>query len=194
MGDIGTFVRGNGLQKADLKTEGTPAIHYGQIHTHYGVWTTETKSFVDPSFGTRLRRADPGSLIIATTSEDDDAVGKATAWIGTEPVAVSGDAFIFHHTLEPKYVSYFFQSDQFQTQKKRHITGAKVRRLSGEALSKIQMPVPSLEEQRRIVSILDQFDALVNDLSVGLPAELAARRKQYEHYRDKLLTFEEATP
>ena len=53
------------------------------------------------------------------------------------------------------------------------------------------IPVPPLEEQERIVAILDKFDALVNDLSVGLPAELAARRKQYEYYRDRLLTFEE---
>ena len=49
-----------------------------------------------------------------------------------------------------------------------------------------------MDEQSRIVATLDNFDALVNDLMVGLPAELAARRKQYEHYRDRLLTFEEA--
>jgi type I restriction enzyme S subunit len=52
--------------------------------------------------------------------------------------------------------------------------------------------VPSLEDQARIVATLDKFDALVNDLSVGLPAELAARRKQFEHYRDRLLTFRDA--
>ena len=54
------------------------------------------------------------------------------------------------------------------------------------------LPLPSLEEQQRIVEILDSFDALVNDLSSGLPAEIAGRRKQYEYYRDRLLTFEEA--
>ena len=54
------------------------------------------------------------------------------------------------------------------------------------------VPVPSLDEQRRIVAILDKFDALVNDLSTGLPAEIKARRQQYEYYRDKLLTFTEA--
>ena len=53
------------------------------------------------------------------------------------------------------------------------------------------IPVPSLDEQKRIVAILDKFDALVNDLSAGLPAELNARRKQYEYYRDRLLTFKE---
>ena len=68
----------------------------------------------------------------------------------------------------------------------------KVKRSRGEASRKIEIPVPPLEEQERIVAILDKFDALVNDLSIGLPAELAARRKQYEYYRDRLLTFEEA--
>jgi len=52
--------------------------------------------------------------------------------------------------------------------------------------------VPSDEEQQRIVAILDRFDALVNDISIGLPAEIKARRQQYEHYRDRLLTFREA--
>lgn len=56
----------------------------------------------------------------------------------------------------------------------------------------VLIPVPPLDEQARIVAILDRFDALVNDLSVGLPAELAARRKQYEYYRDRLLSFKEA--
>nr|WP_246050460.1 restriction endonuclease subunit S [Asticcacaulis tiandongensis] len=59
-------------------------------------------------------------------------------------------------------------------------------------MSQIKVPIPPLEEQERIVSILDKFDALVNDLSSGLPAEIRARRQQYEHYRDRLLTFREA--
>ena len=55
-----------------------------------------------------------------------------------------------------------------------------------------RIPLPSLAEQARLVAILDRFDALTNDLSSGLPAEIAARRKQYEHYRDRLLTFQES--
>jgi len=56
----------------------------------------------------------------------------------------------------------------------------------------VKVPVPTKPEQDRIAAVLDDFESLVNDLSVGLPAELAARRKQYEHYRDRLLTFTEA--
>ena len=56
-------------------------------------------------------------------------------------------------------------------------------------LKKIRIPIPPLAEQERIVAILDKFDALVNDISSGLPAELEMRGKQYEYYRDRLLTF-----
>lgn len=63
--------------------------------------------------------------------------------------------------------------------------------LNAGIIKNVKIPVPSLDEQERIVLILEKFDTLVNDTSIGLPAELAARRKQYEHYRDRLLTFEE---
>nr|WP_255468721.1 restriction endonuclease subunit S [Corynebacterium sp. LK33] len=63
--------------------------------------------------------------------------------------------------------------------------------LTTPALKRVKIPVPPLEEQQRIVNILDKFDALVNDLTSGLPAEIEARRKQYEYYRDQLLTFKE---
>lgn len=64
--------------------------------------------------------------------------------------------------------------------------------LAVSTINNVTIEVPPLHEQTAIGETLDKFDALVNDLSIGLPAELAARRKQYEYYRDKLLTFEEA--
>lgn len=174
LGDVGQFVRGNGLQKSDLADEGAPAIHYGQVHTHYGVWTEATKSFTSPEYAAKLRRARHGDLVIATTSEDDAAVAKATAWLGQSEVAVSGDAYIYRHGLDPKYVAYFFGSAKFQDQKARHITGTKVRRVSGDALAKIRIPVPPIEVQQEIVRVLDKF----TQLEVELEAELIARRRQ----------------
>lgn len=64
--------------------------------------------------------------------------------------------------------------------------------VTGGLLKGLKVPLPPLQEQERIAAILDRFDALVNDISIGLPAEIKARRQQYEHYRDRLLTFTEA--
>lgn len=72
------------------------------------------------------------------------------------------------------------------------VTGGTQPKLNQANMNKITVPVPTRADQDRIIDILDKFEALTNDLSIGLPAELAARRKQYEYYRDKLLTFEEA--
>ncbi|MCM1474342.1 MAG: restriction endonuclease subunit S, partial [Muribaculaceae bacterium] len=69
--------------------------------------------------------------------------------------------------------------------------GGTIARLYNYDLTKIKIPVPPIEEQKRIVSILDKFDALCNDLTSGIPAEINARQKQYEYYRDKLLNFKE---
>ncbi|MCR8674588.1 restriction endonuclease subunit S [Micrococcus sp. HG099] len=188
LGEAGKFIRGSGLQKADLREEGVPAVHYGQIHTFYGVYATETKSFTDPLIAAKLRHAQPGDLLIATTSEDDDAVAKATAWLGDSDVVLSGDAYIYRHELDPKYMAYFFQSSSFQDQKRRFVSGTKVRRVSGASLEKIRIPVPPLEVQREIVRVLDKFTELEVALEAELEAELEARRAQYEHYRHEVLS------
>jgi type I restriction enzyme, S subunit len=83
-----------------------------------------------------------------------------------------------------KYLYYLYATVEWITE------GGTIQRLYNDNLKKIMISVPSLAEQERIVEILDKFDALVNDISVGLPAELQARRKQYESYRDRLLTFQ----
>jgi type I restriction enzyme S subunit len=70
-------------------------------------------------------------------------------------------------------------------------TGGTIARLYNDNISKAKIPVPPLDEQERIVAILDRFDALCNDLTSGIPAEIEARQKQYEYYRDKLLSFNE---
>lgn len=66
---------------------------------------------------------------------------------------------------------------------------ASIPRLSPSVIKDLEIPIPSLTEQQRIVDILDRFDSLTNDLTAGLPAEIEKRKQQYEYYRDKLLTF-----
>lgn len=187
--ELGVFVRGSGLQKKDFTEAGIGCIHYGQIYTHYGTYADKTLTFVSNDFAQKARKAQPGDLVIATTSENDEDVCKAVAWLGNEEIAVSNDACIYKHNLNPKFVSYFFQTEQFQKQKRQYITGTKVRRVNADNLAKILIPVPSLEEQARIVAILDKFDVLTNSITEGLPREIELRQKQYEYYRDLLLSF-----
>ncbi len=177
------------MQKKDFTETGVGCIHYGQIYTYYGTYAYKTKTFVSEEFAKKARKAKPGDLVIATTSENDEDVCKAVAWLGDEEIAVSSDACFYTHNLNPKNVAYYFQTEHFQKQKRSFITGAKVRRVNANDLAKITIPIPSTEEQERIVNILDKFDVLTTSISDGLPKEIKLRKKQYEYYRDMLLSF-----
>ncbi|OJW08610.1 MAG: hypothetical protein BGO53_10315 [Sphingobacteriales bacterium 39-19] len=189
LGEIGEFIRGNGLQKKDFTESGVGCIHYGQIYTYYGTYTDKTKSFVSPELAKKLKKASKNDLIIAGVSENVEDVCKAVVWLGEDDICISGDAFIFKHKQNPKFVGYLLQTKMFLEYKRKYAQGAKVTRLQSGSLPKYTVPIPSLKEQERIANILDKFDALVNDISVGIPAEIEARRKQYEYYRNSLLTF-----
>ena len=86
-----------------------------------------------------------------------------------------------------KFVEYYLNSIDLTT----FISGGAQPKLNQKNLNKIPIPIPSQEKQKDIVAILDRFDTLCNDLTTGLPAEIEARQKQYEYYRDKLLAFKE---
>ncbi|GGH63762.1 restriction endonuclease subunit S [Rothia aerolata] len=185
MGATGTFTRGSGIQKKDFLEQGFPAIHYGQIFTRYGLWASETYIFVDEAVAGKSKLAQPGDVVIATTSENDEDLAKAVAWIGNSPVAVSSDAMIYSpENLNPKFVSYFLNSADFQKQKEKFITGTKVKRISSQNFSKIKIPVPPLKIQEEIVRILDRFTLLEAELE----AELEARRKQYAYLSENIFS------
>ena len=106
------------------------------------------------------------------------ALGKSVAYFN-----------IMTDKLNSKYLFYTLQSAKAQIYFKNSVTGGTIKNLGLKALREFQIQIPPLEEQERIVEILDRFDKLCNDLSEGLPAEIEARQKQYEYYRDKLLRF-----
>lgn len=189
MSEIGTFIRGNGLQKKDFTDSGAPCIHYGQIYTYYGTSATKTKSFVSEETAKKCKKANCGDLIFATVSENVEDVCKCVAWLGKDAICISGDSLAFHHSQNPKYLSYYLQTQEFFDYKRSRVTGTKVIRLHQSKLEQFEIPIPSLEDQARIVSILDKFETLLSDFSQGLPAEIAAVQEQYEYYRDKLLSF-----
>ena len=95
-------------------------------------------------------------------------------WVANDESIVLNGYLYYYYQLQPWNVS----------------TGGTIARLYNDNISGARITVPSIKEQERIVSILDRFDALCNDLTSGLPAEIEARTKQYEYYRDKLLSFQ----
>lgn len=189
LGDIASINRGGNFQKKDFLEEGVPCIHYGQIYTYYGIYTYETLTFLSEQVAKKSKKAMKNDVIMAVTSENVEDVCKCVTWLGDEDVCVSGHTAIIQHNQNPKYLSYFFHSSNFFSQKLKLAHGTKVIEVTPSTLKNVIIPLPSLEEQQRIVDILDRFDKLCNDISEGLPAEIEARQKQYEYYRDKLLTF-----
>lgn len=144
----------------------------------------------------------PNTARLAAFKPGDSLLGNIRpylqkVWLADRRGGCSGDVLAigllkkYVGKLSPDFLYYLLSSDDFFAYNMRHAKGAKMPRGSKDAIMKYRIPIPPLEVQQRIVDILDKFDALVNDLSSGLPAEIVARRKQYEYYRDKLLTFKE---
>ncbi|SIO16536.1 restriction endonuclease subunit S [Fibrobacter sp. UWB11] len=188
LGDIATIIRGGNFQKKDFSESGVPCIHYGQIYTKYGLYADKTFTFISETAAAKQKYAEPNDIVMAVTSENVEDVCKCVAWVGNEKIAISGHSAIIHHNQNAKYLSYYFHTSMSFEQKRKLAHGTKVIEVTPDSLANIIVPIPSLAEQERIVAILDRFDTLVNDISQGIPAEIEARKKQYEFYRDMLLT------
>lgn len=94
--------------------------------------------------------------------------------------------------LLPQYMKYYFQTTRFwDKQIRRLLQSSSMQNIPMEKIRKFEIAVPPLDVQNRIVNVLDNFEKICSDLNIGLPAEIEARQKQYEYYRDKLLTFKE---
>ncbi|AEE97693.1 restriction endonuclease subunit S [Mahella australiensis] len=194
LGDVATISRGGNFQKKDCVADGeVPCIHYGQIHTYYNLFVDKTISYISKETAKKQKFAETNDIVMAVTSENIDDVCKCIAWLGKGKIAVGGHTAIIHHLLNPKYLVYFLSSSLFYQQKVKLAHGTKVIEVTPDKLVDIIIPVPPLPVQQEIVRILDNFTELTTELTTDLTAELTARQKQYEYYRDKLLSFKEAT-
>lgn len=195
LGDIGSFTRGKRFVKTDMTSEGVPCIHYGEMYTHYGVWTEDSKSFLDEALAKKLRFANCGDVIIVAAGETIEDIGNGTAWLGKNDVVIHDACFSYKSDLNPKYVSYFLRTKIFKDQIKKSISSGKISAINANGLSKVLIPIPcpenpekSLKIQSEIVRILDAFSAMTAELT----AELSMRKKHFNYYRDQLFNFEES--
>ena len=185
-GDFCEMVKGNGVQKVDFVESGKGCIHYGQIYTYYGSYAYSTNKFVSEKVFERAKKASYGDLIMTDTSENVEDICKTVAYLGKDDIAVSNHALIIKHHQNPRFLSYSTQTNSFLIQKRKVVVGVKVSGIKPEHLAQIKIYLPSIEEQSCIVSILDTFEASITNLE----QQLARRERQYEYYRNKLLTFE----
>ena len=192
LGKIGTFENGKGMPKSIFNEKGSVgAIHYGHIYTKYNLCVRNPIVKVTVQNAEKLKKVYTGDLVIAKTSENIVDVMKTVAYLGNESVVTGGHAAIFRHNENPKYLSHVFNgANYFIRQKNKLARGVKVIELSTKDMEKIKILIPPLPIQEYIVSILDKFEALSQSTTEGLRCEIELREKQYEYYREKLLTFE----
>lgn len=193
LGEICDFVRGpfgGSLKKEIFKNSGYAV--YEQQHAIYGEYVF--RYFIDEKKYMAMQRfaVKPGDLIMSCSG----TMGEISIIPEDAPKGIINQALLKltpKEGVSNKYLKHSFEN-AISAQMNAEAQGGAIRNVASvSVLKEIKVNLPPLEEQQRIVAILDRFDTLCNDLTSGLPAEIEARRKQYEYYRDKLLTFKEAS-
>ena len=187
-GEIATDIyRGFGIKREQVTETGIPCVRYGEIYTTYGVWFDKCVSHTDERLIATPKYFEHGDILFAITGESVEDIAKSCAYTGHEKCLAGGDIVVLKHTQDPKYLGYALSTLDARKQKSAGKVKSKVVHSSVPSIKAIRIPVPPLEVQREIVRILDNFTELT--------AELTARKKQYEYYRNHLLTFDdESTP
>ena len=195
LGELGKFYGGlKGKTKNDFGSSGARYISYKNVYENISTDFT-WPDFVQVKEGENQLSLMKGDILLTGSSENMEESGLSSV-VTKEPgeKAYLNSFSICYRLndpsiLNPEFSKYLFRSRLARKQIIRTAQGVTRFNVSKKKLANVTIPIPSLEEQQRIVDILDRFDALTTSLSEGLPAELAARRSQYEYYRDQLLTF-----
>lgn len=184
--DLGTLTRGRRFVRDDIRTEGVPCIHYGDMYTTYGIAEQNTITFLDEEKANKLRFAEPNDVVIVGAGENDWDIGVGLAWFGKQNVVVHDACYIYKHNLNPKFVSYYLRSNNYHLQIRKWVSSGKISAISDKNLGKAKIPFYAKEAQQSIVEKLDKFTALIENIE----KELDLRQKQYEYYREQLLSFQ----
>lgn len=191
LGEIGTsFYRGSGIKRDDITPDGIPCVRYGEIYTTYHVAFSRCISHTQNQNLAKSKFFSHGDILFAITGESVADIAKSCAYLGNEDCLAGGDILVMKHEQNPKYIAYALETNDARKQKSKGKIKSKVVHASVQSIKDIVIPVPPLEVQSEIVKILDNFTELTMELTTELTTELTARKKQYEYYRNRLLTFE----
>lgn len=162
IGEIGSLQRGKGIQKTDFVKNGQPCIHYGQIHTAFGISTDKHITTISDELYDKSVLASKGDVVLTLTSEDVEGSCKSTAWLGDYDVAISSDAAILKHSLNPKFIVYYTRSNRFFIEKTKYARGFKVTHIKTSDIAEIPIPVPTTDIQKSVVKELDKINELIS--------------------------------
>ena len=166
LGEAGIFVRGNGIKRNEIvESSDYPCIRYGELYTTYHLKTNKVHSRTSKDVFEKAQKAHYGDILMALTGENNKDIALAVAYLGTNEVAYGGDMTVFHHHMEPMYLSYVINSFYFIKIKSNLAKGNIIVHISNDKLSTIPIPLPPLAEQHRIVEKLDQLLPLCDSLS-----------------------------
>lgn len=183
--------RGSGIKREEVTETGISCVRYGEIYTTYNTWFDTCVSHTKLEYVSNPKYFEHGDILFAITGESVEDIAKSVAYIGNEKCLAGGDIVVLKHNQEPRYLAHVLSTYKARQQKSKGKIKSKVVHSSVPAIEEIEIPLPSMEVQRRYADVLDNFEKICNDLNIGLPAEIEARKKQYEYYRDVLLTFAE---
>ena len=192
LGDIATeFYRGSGIKRDEVTDTGIPCVRYGEIYTTYNTWFDKCVSYTKLDFVKSPKYFENGDILFAITGESVEDIAKSVAYIGHEKCLAGGDIVVMKHKQNPRYLAHVLATTEARMQKSKGKVKSKVVHSNVPSIKEIQIPLPSLDVQEKYANVLDNFEAICTNLNIGLPAEIEARQKQYEYYRDLLLTFAE---
>jgi len=182
--------KGAGIKRDQVTPCGIPCVRYGELYTTYNTWFDSCASHTELEKIPSKKYIENGDILFAITGESVEDIATSAAYLGNDKALCGGDIVVLRHKQNPKYLAYALSTTDAKNQKSKGKVKSKVVHTNILSIASIKVPIPSMEEQNRIADILDNYYKLCNDLSEGLPAEIEARKKQYEYYRDKLLAFE----
>ena len=180
LGEVCEIIMGTSPEGKTISSNSTNGIEFHQGKLFFGNKFLKHSNLFTTS---PIKIAKPGSILMSVRAPvgDTNITDRAVA-IGRGLCSILGE-----NPVQTQFIYYYLKASVNII--KRKSTGSTFEAINTNDVISIPIPIPPLSEQERIVAILDKFDALVNDLTSGLPAEIEARRKQYEYYRNKLLQF-----
>lgn len=189
--EIATSIyRGAGIKRDQITEEGIPCVRYGEIYTTYNTWFDECVSHTKEEYVSSPKYFEHGDILFAITGESVEDIAKSIAYVGHDKCLAGGDIVVMKHQQNPRYLAHVLNTTMIKEQKSKGKVKSKVVHSNVPSIEQIKIPLPSLEVQKRYADVLDNFEQICNDLNIGLPAEIEARQKQYEYYRDALLSFD----